>query len=119
MCLSNLNESLKKIFFYIVLTVVLYFVVNRYLHRNEVWYNNKIYELRNDEFGVMLFNEGAGDFSISRAFEKNNVIYIQLYKFQGRKIFWVKLKDKILIDVNISNVKLSNMNEIKTTDLIQ
>lgn len=90
-----------------------------FFNRNKVEYHGEIYEIRNDEFGIMLFEGGSGDYSVTKAYRENNTVYIKLYKYQGRNYLWVRMNNRILYDIDSSAYDFSKFKEIPTNDLLR
>lgn len=110
---------MKKSLLYVVVTGIMIILFYWFFNRNKVEYNGEIYEIRNDEFGIMLFDENAGDYSVVKAYKENDTIYIQLYKYQGRYYLWVRMNNRILYDIDVSNYDFSKFKKIPTSDLLK
>lgn len=113
-----MSQLTLKRFIILIAIVVTVLLLTWVFGTNDVSYRNKDYSLRVDEYGLMLFNNGGGDFQINKALKKDDIYLLRMYEYQGRKTMWVKMSgDKRLIDIDSNKIVYSNYVEINPLEL--
>jgi hypothetical protein len=112
---------MKKTVIYILLGIALMTTYYLLTKKNEVTYNGRSYDLRNDEIGLMLFNENnGGEFSVDKTYKNDNNFIIKLYCFQIEKTIWVKMDDdNHMVDIDSSNYDFKNYERVNNQQLLE
>lgn len=112
----------KGIFTYVAIIIVVIIssiLVVFYLRKDKIEYQNKTYELRYDELGMMLFDGTAGNFSIKEAYTNKgqDTLVLRMYKFQGKRTLWVELVNKKMVDIDTVKIDFSELKKIAPIDI--
>lgn len=90
-------------------------LINCFYFRNKtIKYNDIKYEIRYDEYGLMLFDENnCGDFHLNSVYSNKKVFLMQLYDYQKKTNFWVKFQNNQLYLVDTSKYDLHKFKKVE------
>lgn len=99
----------------LVIALLIFFVFSN----KEVEYQGKKYELRNDEYGVMLFFNNGGEYSVVKSYVYENGYLLNLYDYQRRKAVWVRMYNGRLTDVDSVKFNFLELQEVPTQTVLK
>ena len=102
----------------LILLLVSLLVRSVFFGNKTVQFRGGTYEFRDDEYGLMLFNDyNCGDFHVNSILSNDSVILMQLYDYQKKINFWVKYQHEELYNIDSSNYDIDRFNIVELEDI--
>ena len=110
-----MTSKAAKIISRILLLLLFSLLVRSVFFGNQtVQFRGGTYEFRDDEYGLMLFNDyNCGDFHVNSILSDDSVILMQLYDYQKKVNFWVKYQNDELYLIDSSKYDIDHFNIVE------
>ena len=98
----------------LILLLVCFLSRGVFFGNQTVQFRGSTYEFRDDEYGLMLFNDyNCGDFHVNSILSDDSVILMQLYDYQKKINFWVKYQHDELYLIDSLNYDIDRFNKVE------
>ena len=112
------SKAAKIISRILLLLLVSLLVRSVFFGNKTVQFRGSTYEFRDDEYGLMLFNDyNCGDFHVNSILSNDSVILMQLYDYQKKINFWVKYQHEELYLIDSSKYDIDRFNIVEFEDI--
>ena len=102
----------------LMLLLVCFLLRGIFFGNQTVQFRGGTYEFRDDEYGLMLFNDyNCGDFHVNSILSNDSVILMQLYDYQKKINFWVKYQHEELYLIDSSKYDIDRFNIVEFEDI--